>query len=141
MNTKVADIMHSGVEWVSPDARLSEVARIMKDKDIGAVPVGEDDRLVGMVTDRDLAVRALANGKDPAALTARDVMSRPIVYCRADESIEDAVRVMEARRIRRLPVINDEKRMVGMISLGDISECGHRDLTAEVVSAVSSHHA
>ncbi|OJY67009.1 MAG: inosine-5-monophosphate dehydrogenase [Sphingobium sp. 66-54] len=141
MNTKVADIMHSGVEWVSPDARLSEVARIMKDKDIGAVPVGEDDRLVGMVTDRDLAVRALANGKDPAALTARDVMSRPIVYCRADEPIEDAVRVMEARQIRRLPVINEQKRMVGMISLGDISECGHRDLTAEVVSAVSSHHA
>lgn len=140
MTTKVAEIMHSGVEWVSPGERLSEVAKIMRDKDIGAVPVGENDRLIGMVTDRDLAVRALADGADPTALTARDVMSQPIVYCRADESIEDAVRVMESRQIRRLPVINDAKRMVGILSIGDISQCGHRDLTAEVVSAVSSHH-
>jgi len=140
MSTKVADIMHSGVEWVSPDTRLSEIAKLMKDKDIGAVPVGENDRLVGMVTDRDLAVRALANGKDPSMLAARDVMSKPIVYCRAEESIEDAIRVMESRQIRRLPVINEAKRMVGILSIGDISQCGHRDLTAEVVSAVSSHH-
>lgn len=104
------------------------------------MPVGDNDRLVGMVTDRDLAVRALANGKDPGELTARDVMSKPIVYCHADERIEDAIRLMESRQIRRLPVINENKRMVGILSIGDISQCGHRDLTAEVMSAVSDHH-
>ncbi|GLT01637.1 inosine-5-monophosphate dehydrogenase [Sphingobium jiangsuense] len=140
MSTTVAEIMHDGVEWVPPDAKLSQVARIMKEKDIGAVPVGDNDRLVGMVTDRDLAVRALANGRDPGELTARDVMSEPIVYCHADERIEDAIRLMESRQIRRLPVINENKRMVGILSIGDISQCGHRDLTAEVMSAVSDHH-
>lgn len=141
MNTKVAEIMHSGVEWVSPDTKLAEVAKIMRDKDIGAVPVGKNDRLVGMITDRDLAVRALADGRDPATLTAGDIMSKPIAYCHADEAIEDAIRLMESRQIRRLPVINERKRMVGMLSIGDISQGGRRDLTAEVVGAVSSHHA
>jgi CBS domain-containing protein len=141
MSTKVAEIMHSGVEWVSPDTLLADVAKIMRDKDIGALPIGENDRLVGMVTDRDIALRALADGKDPATLTAGDIMSKPIVYCHADEAIEDAIRLMESRQIRRLPVINERKRMVGMLSIGDISQGGRRDLTAEVIGAVSSHHA
>lgn len=141
MGTKVAEAMHVGVEWVEPDTRLSEVAKIMRDRDVGAIPVGKNDRLVGMVTDRDLVVRGFTNGKSPASLTAGDVMTKPIVYCHDDEQIEDAIRLMETRQIRRLPVINDKKRMVGMLSLGDISHCGHRDLSAEVISAVSSHHA
>lgn len=138
--TKVSEAMHVGVDWVAPDAKLADVARIMRDKDVGAVPVGEHDRLVGMVTDRDIAIRGFGDGRTPASLTAGDVMSKPIVYCNAGENIEDAIRLMEDRQIRRLPVINEKKRMVGMLSLGDISHCGHRELTAEVMSAVSSHH-
>lgn len=140
MGTRVSEAMHSGVEWVAPDTRLSDVAQIMKDADIGAVPVGENDRLVGMVTDRDIAVRGLGGQKDAASLSARDVMSSPIIYCHTDDAIEDAIRIMETREIRRLPVINGAKRMVGMLSLGDISHCGHGDLTAEFAEAVSAHH-
>lgn len=141
MGTKVSQAMHSGVEWVAPDTRLSEVALLMKTKDIGSVPVGDNDRLVGMVTDRDIALRGFENGRDAATLTAGDVMTKPIVYCRADDAIEDALRIMESRQIRRLPVINQDKRMVGMLALGDISHCGHGDLTTELVEAVSEHHA
>lgn len=139
--TKVSEAMHAGVDWVTPDTGLSEISRIMREKDVGALPVGENDRLVGMVTDRDIAIRAFGDGRAPASLTARDIMSKPIIYCNAGESIEDAIHLMEDRQIRRLPVINENKRMVGMLSLGDISHCGHRELTAEVVGAVSSHHA
>lgn len=139
--TKVSDAMHAGVHWVAPDTGLSEIARIMREKDIGAVPVGENDRLVGMVTDRDIAIRGFGDGRAPASLTARDIMSKPIIYCNANESVEDAIRLMEDRQIRRLPAIDENKRMVGMLSLGDISHCGHRELAAEVMGAVSSHHA
>lgn len=137
---KVKDAMHAGVTWVEPDTRVGELARMMRDQDIGSIPIGENDRLVGMVTDRDIVCKGLANGKDVSALTARDVMSGPIIYCRADEEIDDAVRIMEEHEIRRLPVINEDKRMVGMLSVGDIADCASRDLTAEVTRAVADHH-
>lgn len=140
MTTKVAEAMHGGVEWISPDTCIPEIARIMRDKDIGAIPVGQNDRLVGMVTDRDVAVRGLTSDGDTALLTAADVMTKPIVYCMAEQPIEDAVRLMEALKIRRLPVVDREKRMVGMLSIGDVCHCGQPDLAVEVMSAVSSHH-
>lgn len=140
MTTIVSEAMHAGVEWVIPDTSIADVAKIMREHNVGAVPVGENDRLIGMVTDRDIALRGLANGRDPDSLTARDVMSEPIIFCRASEGIEDAVRLMETKQVRRLPVIDENKRMVGMLALGDIAHSGHRELTAEVVSAVSSHH-
>lgn len=138
---KVKDAMHKGVEWVSPDTPVSKVAALMKKLDVGAVPVGENDRLIGMVTDRDITCRGLANSKDPAKLTARDVMTEGVVYCTEGEDLADAARLMEQKQIRRLPVINDKKRMVGMLSLGDLSHAASRTLTGEVVSAVSAHHA
>ena len=138
---KVKDAMHKGVEWVGPDTPVSEVAKRMRDKDIGAIPVGENDRLVGMVTDRDIACRAVANGKDLSKTSARDVMTKGIVYCRDSEELDDASRIMEQRKLRRLPVINDRKRMVGMLSLGDVAHSATHELTGEVVSAVAAHHA
>lgn len=138
---KVSQVMHKGVEWVQPDTPLGEAARIMREADVGAIPIGEDDRLIGMVTDRDLAVRGLANGRDPSRLTVRDVMSEGIVYCRTDDAVEDAIRIMEQRKIRRLPVIDENKRMVGMLALGDISHAADRALTGELVHAVTEHHA
>lgn len=138
---KVKEAMHKGVEWVEPGTPISKIAAMMKKHDVGAIPVGDKDRLIGMVTDRDIACRGLANGKDPATLTARDVMTKGIVYCNEGADLADAVRVMEQKKIRRLPVINDDKRMVGILSLGDVSHAGSRALTGEVMAAVSAHHA
>jgi CBS domain-containing protein len=112
----------------------------MRDHDIGAIPIGENDRLVGMVTDRDIVCRAIAAGGDTDTLTARDVMTKGIVFCRADEDIDDATRTMELRQVRRLPVIDRNKRMVGILSLGDISSSCDQELSGEVLQSVSAHH-
>ena len=138
---KVENIMHKGVEWVSPDTSIVALARKMQQFDIGAIPVGENDRLIGMVTDRDVVIRGVADGKDPSKLTARDVMTKGVTYCRDNEEVDEAVRIMESERIRRLPVIDANKRMVGMISLGDMSHAASKKIAAEVTRAVSAHHA
>jgi CBS domain-containing protein len=137
---KVREAMHKGVQWVSPDTSLNEIARLMRQHDIGAIPIGENDRLVGMVTDRDIVCRALAEGRNPERLTARDVMTKGIVFCGDDEDIDDAARTMELKQVRRLPVINKDKRMVGILSLGDISSSCDQDQSGEVLQAVSAHH-
>jgi len=137
---KVQQAMHQGVQWVDPSTPLNELARLMREHDIGAIPIGENDRLVGMVTDRDIVCRGVADGLDVAIATARDVMSEGIVFCNDQEELDDAARIMESKRIRRLPVINQDKRMIGMLSVGDISHAGPRELTGEVMQAVSGHH-
>lgn len=137
---KVKQAMHAGVDWCAPDTRLSEIARIMRDADVGAVPIGENDRLIGMVTDRDIVCRGFADGRDPAAMTARDVMTEGIVYCTEDQSLEDAIHMMEQKRIRRMPVIDGKKRMTGMLSLGDLSHSASPEMTGELAQAVSAHH-
>ncbi len=137
---KVKDVMHSGVTWVEPSTKLSAIAKQMQAEDIGAVPVGENDRLVGMVTDRDITCRGLTGGKSPEKLTARDVMTKGITFCRENEEVDDAIRIMENKKIRRLPVINEDKRMVGMLSIGDISHSLPQELSGEVMKAVSAHH-
>lgn len=137
----VEQAMHKGASCVSPDAPIAEIARLMKKDDIGAVPVCENDRLVGMITDRDMALRLLSNGADPKSQTARDVMTKGIIYCRSDQSIEDAIHLMEDKKVRRLPVINDKKRLVGMLSLSDISHHASRELSGELVQAVAMPHA
>ncbi|MEM8752471.1 MAG: CBS domain-containing protein, partial [Pseudomonadota bacterium] len=88
---KVKEAMHADAEWRAPDTSLAEIAALMRSNDIGAVPIGENDRLVGMVTDRDIALRAFADGKDPSAMTASDVMSKGVVYCTTAEEIGDAI--------------------------------------------------
>jgi CBS domain-containing protein len=138
---KVNEAMHKGAEWVGPDTTIADIARKMRDLDVGAIPVGDNDRLVGMVTDRDITCRAVANGMDCNKLTARDVMTKGIVFCLETEEVDDAIRIMEQKQIRRLPVINDKKRMVGMLSLGDVAKAASHELTGEIVAAVSAHHA
>lgn len=137
---KVKDAMHKKAEWVEPDTPIAQVAKKMKDMDVGSIPVGENDRLIGMVTDRDITCRAVANGKDCSKLTARDVMTKGIVYCREAEDLDDALRIMEQKKIRRLPVINADKRMVGMLSIGDVSHAAPQELSGELMRAVSAHH-
>lgn len=133
--------MHKGLECVSPGAAVSTVAQKMKQFDVGAIPVTDDGELIGMITDRDIVVRCLANGKNITDLIAKDVMTRGVVYCRDTEEAEDAIRIMEEKQIRRLPVLDEKKRMVGMISLGDVSHALPQDLAGEVTKAVSAHHA
>lgn len=138
---RVKEAMHEGATWCTPDTPISEVAQILRDEDIGCVPVGENDRLVGMVTDRDIAVRGVANVGDTSELTAGDVMTSGIQYVREDDDLDEAIQLLEDRKIRRAPVISSEKRLVGFLSLGDISHAAGSQRTAELVEAVSAHHA
>ena len=138
---KVKDVMHKGVDWVSPDTPVSELAKLMREHDIGAIPIGENDRLIGMVTDRDIVCNGLAQDSfDAGRATAGDVMTPGIHCCREDEDLAKAMRHMEQLKIRRLPVINKSKRMVGMLGLGDVSHSASVGLPSECVKSVSEHH-
>lgn len=118
---KVHEIMTAHARCVSPDNTLVEAAGLMRQLDVGALPVCDDDKLRGMVTDRDLVLRGVADGRDPNTTSIRDVMSQGVIYVLADQPVEEAVQIMENRQIRRLPVLNRGKRMVGIVSLGDIA--------------------
>lgn len=138
---KVKDAMHKGVDWVSPDTPVTELAKLMREHDIGSIPIGENDRLIGMVTDRDIVCKGLAqDGFDAGSGTARDVMTEGVHCCREDDDLAKAVRHMEMLKIRRLPVINKSKRMVGILSLGDVGRSAPGDLLSECVKSVSAHH-
>lgn len=118
---KVHEIMTAHARCVGLDNTLVEAAGLMRELDVGALPVCDNDRLAGMITDRDIAVRGVANGCDPNATEVSDVMSPGIFYAFADADVEEAARIMEDRQIRRLPVLSRDKRLVGIISLGDIA--------------------
>jgi CBS domain-containing protein len=119
---QIRDVMTSKVSMVRPDTPLSEVAKRMRDEDIGAVPIADGDKLIGMVTDRDIVTRAVAENSDISRIRARDVMSPKVLYCMEDETVADVLLNMREEQIRRLPVVNQEKRLVGVVSLGDLSQ-------------------
>lgn len=137
---KVREAMRVGVKWAGPGTSVAELAHMMRCHDVGAIPIGENDRLIGIVTDRDIVCRVVADRRDLSKLTARDVMTKGVIWCLDDEELDDAVRIMEQRRVRRLPVIDQNKRMVGMLALGDISTSAPQMLAGEVLGAVSAHH-
>jgi CBS domain-containing protein len=136
---QVKDVMTSGVECISPNTTLREAAQKMKELDVGPLPIcGEDDRLAGMITDRDITVRAVAAGLDPSTAQVRDVMTPNIIYCYEDQDISDAAHMMEQNQIRRLLVLNREKRLVGILSLGDLAvDTGDEQLAGHTLEAVS----
>jgi len=127
---KVRDAMTHDVRLAKPDQTIREAARIMAEIDAGSVPVSDNDRLVGMITDRDIAVRAVAQGKSPDTKIG-EVMSHEVLYCFEDEELEEVSRNMGDVKVRRMPVVNRDKRLVGIISLGDLArheepaETGH----------------
>jgi CBS domain-containing protein len=134
---KVADRMTRNVRVARPDDTIREAARSMADLDAGALPVGEDDRLVGMVTDRDIAVRAVAEGKGPDT-KVREVMTPEVRYCFDDEEVDLVSRSMGEQQVRRLPVMNRQNRLVGIISLGDLAASdGMPQPAGEALSGVS----
>jgi CBS domain-containing protein len=135
---QLSDIMTANPVVLGPDTVLREAARKMREIDSGVMPVGENDRLVGMLTDRDITVRATADGKDPNTTPVRDVMSSEVIYCFADDDVEVAARKMEEHQIRRVIVLNRDKRLVGIASLGDLAVHAPTDrLAGEVTEAVS----
>ena len=133
---KVKDPMSRDVAIVSPDDTIQQAALIMGRIDAGALPVAENDRLVGMITDRDIAVRAIAAGLDPTT-KVRDVMSREVKYCYDDEDIGHVADVMAQLQVRRLPVVNREKRLVGIVSLADIARAQAPEKSGAALRGVS----
>jgi CBS domain-containing protein len=118
---KVKKIMTQGCECIGPDATLAQAAQRMKDLNIGGLPICDNDRLAGMVTDRDITIRGAALGSDPKTAAVRDVMTKDVIYCFEDQDVEEAACLMEEKQIRRLPVLSQDKRLVGVITLGDIA--------------------
>lgn len=136
---KVQEAMTPEAHWISPEITLKEAAAKMREKNIGALPVGENDRLIGLVTDRDVCCRAVAKGLDPHKARVRDVMSKKISYCFDDEDVMDAAHMMEDKGIRRLAVLNRKKRIVGILTVSDLAAHGQRELAGEVLEKVRAH--
>jgi len=134
---RIQDVMTADVSFVRPDTPILEIARKMRDGDIGATPVVEDERLVGMVTDRDVVVRVIAEGGDARTKTARDAMSPGVLYCFVDQSVEEVLENMGDQQIRRLPVVDRAKRLVGVVSLGDLALSGKRKAAGEALQEIS----
>jgi CBS domain-containing protein len=135
----VNSCMSKDVRIASPSQPIREAARLMKEIDAGFLPVGENDRLVGMITDRDIAVRAVAEGKGPDT-SVRDVMTKEVHYCFEDEDLETVADQMSELKVRRLPVLDRNKRLIGIVSLSDICRAGasNANITAETLKNVSA---
>ncbi len=135
---KVRNITTRDPQCIGPDASICDAARKMRTLDVGLLPVCDDDRLAGTITDRDIAIRGVADGLDPHTTTVRQVMSPGVICCSEDDDVEVAARLMEDKQIRRLPVLNDQGRLVGIVSLGDLAVRTRQDeLVGEVLGRVS----
>ncbi len=135
---RVTEVMTRRVECVGPDATLQEAAAKMKSLDVGPLPVCDNDRLVGMVTDRDITVRATAEGEAPQDVCVRDVMTPEVIYCFEDADVKQAALLMQQKQVRRLLVLNRDKRLVGIVSLGDlVVETGDERLAGDTLESVS----
>lgn len=133
---KIRDLMTPSVHTINPEASIREAARLMAEADIGALPVSSGDRLTGMVTDRDIVIRAIAAGKNPDA-TVGEVMSHEVLYCREDDDLQDVCENMSDLQIRRLPVVNAAKRLVGIVSLADIADRAEAEDVGEALEAIT----
>jgi CBS domain-containing protein len=137
---EIREVMTKDVRLVDPDTTLKDAAQMMRDGDFGLLPIGENDRLIGTITDRDITVRAVAAGKDPNRTAVRDAMSEGITWCFEDQSCAEAAALMGEKQIRRLPVLNREKRLVGIVALGDLAvERGADDEAGDALSEISKH--
>ena len=124
--TQVKDIMTPDIKWMSPDSPVSEIAQTMRDMDIGFIPMAENDRMIGMVTDRDITTRAVAEGKNPAEVKGREIMTSKTYYCYDDQDVEEVCNNLGEIQVRRLPVVNRDKRLVGVVTMGDLAQSASR---------------
>jgi CBS domain-containing protein len=132
----ISDAMTKDVETISPHQSIREAAHLMTQLDIGALPVADGDRLVGMITDRDIAVRAVGEGRSPDT-EVRDIMSKEVMYCFEDEELDQVTHNMSDIKLRRLPVLDRRKRLVGIVSLGDLAMTGVRAKTGQALGDIS----
>ena len=133
----VSEVMTRDVDLVAPDTTLQAVARKMRDRDIGSLPVVEGDKLVGMVTDRDIVVNVIADSGDCTSARAREAMSEKLLYCYEDQSVDDVLKNMGGVQVRRMPVVNRDKRLVGIVSLGDLARQGSSRKSGEALKGIS----
>jgi CBS domain-containing protein len=135
---QIKEIMSRDVEVIHPNSMLQEAASKMKSLDVGSLPVCDNRKLLGILTDRDITVRAVAAGRDPKRTTVSDTMTPEIIYCFEDQGIEEAAKLMERHQIRRLPILDRSQQLVGIVSLGDLAiESGDEQLSGEVLEEVS----
>jgi CBS domain-containing protein len=137
MATKVADVMTQRPRALDPKTPLNEVAKVMETDDVGAVPLVEDDRLVGIVTDRDIVVRAIAQGKDPSGMPASEVSSRELVTVHPDDNLSDVLELMARHQVRRVAVTAEDDRLIGVVSQADIAREGKDKDTGQLVEGIS----
>jgi len=128
----IKEAMSSKVETISPKSSVQECARLMRRLDVGVLPVWQDGQLLGMVTDRDVCCRAVGDGRNPAAVEVREIMSRDVTSCFEDEDCIEAARVMKEKHLRRLPVMNRKHALVGVVSIDDLARYSH-DLAGEIL--------
>lgn len=136
---QVRDVMTWGVECIGPNDNIQHAAERMRELDVGVLPVcGDNDRLVGMITDRDITIRATADSCNPGLTRVRDVMTPNVIYCFDDQEVGEAAQLMKDNQIRRLVVLNEGKRLIGIVSLGDLAVDTHDDaLAGATLEAVS----
>jgi CBS domain-containing protein len=137
MGTKVREVMTNRPRCVSPDTLVSEAAELMESEDVGALPVLEGDELVGMITDRDIVIRAVAKGKDPRGMPVREVSTRDVVTVRSDEDLAEALKLMASHQVRRLPVVDDGNRLVGVLAQADVAQQAREKTVGEMVEEIS----
>jgi len=134
---RVKEVMTKGAQVVSPDETIQEAAQKMKDFDIGPLPVCESGRLVGMITDRDIAVRSAAEGEDPWTGHVRDAMTREVHSCHEEDDVTEAARVMQEKQVRRLVVLDHNERLVGVVSLGDLAARADEQTAGDTLEATA----
>lgn len=134
----IRDIETQQPKTVRPDCTLQNAALIMRQMDVGSLPVCDGEKLVGMVTDRDIAIRGVAVGLNPGTTPVQDIMTRRIIYCHEEQEVEEVARLMEEKQIRRVPVLDNNKKLKGILSLGDLAVRGHNmTMAGEVLERVS----
>lgn len=137
MGTKVHEVMTDRPRAVTPETTVSEAAQLMKNDDIGSLPIIDGEQLAGMVTDRDIVIRAIAEGKDPRGMPVREVASRELVTVRADEELSSALQLMASQQVRRLPVVDDDGRLVGILAQADVAVEAKEKAVGEMVEEIS----
>jgi CBS domain-containing protein len=136
---QVRDVMTKDVACVDPETTIARAAQIMQSRNIGALPVAKKDGLIGIVTDRDICCRAIAQNLDPESATVEQIMSKNVATCFEDQELAEAAHIMERKQIRRLPVLSRKSKLVGIMTVGDISQHASRDLTGEIEEQITRH--
>jgi CBS domain-containing protein len=137
MTKTIRDLMTSNPSTIEPDKTVADAAKLMRDEDAGLIPIVEGQKLAGTITDRDIAIRVVAEGKDPQSSTVRDVMTSRLVTVDPDQDLDEALRLMAEHQVRRLPVVEEDGKIVGIVAQADIAKHTSDEQTGEVVQQIS----